>query len=79
MVVRIDVDYVDDMTEELSYDIEDEKLKLEEDIGYEINYNSTKQLASLFDELGLTYSYKPPTDLMKKKGKIQGNPSITKD
>lgn len=77
--VNIDVDYVDAMTEEIVYDIEDKTMAIYDKIGYEMNFTSTKQLAELFDELGLLYNRNPITEKMKEKGIEVGNPSITKD
>lgn len=44
-----------------------------------LNWNSTKQVAALFDSLGITYVRNPPTPKMIERGVTVGNASITKE
>ena len=46
--------------------------------GYEINANSTTQLAKVFDYKGIPYPRKPPTEHMRLKGVKVGNPQLDK-
>jgi DNA polymerase-1 len=45
----------------------------------ELNWNSTKQVAELFDKKGIPYTRNAPTPKMIERGITIGNPSITKD
>lgn len=44
-----------------------------------LNWNSTQQIAELFDKMGIPYSRNDPTPKMLERGITVGNPSITKD
>jgi len=46
--------------------------------GRELNFNSTSQLAKLFDEKGISYPRRPPTAKMLASGKTEGNPCLDK-
>lgn len=46
--------------------------------GHELNFNSTAQLAKVFDAKGIPYPRNPPTAAMIAKGRKEGNPNLDK-
>lgn len=45
----------------------------------EFNYNSSKQIAKLLDNLGVAYGYNRPTEKMLVRGITKGNPCLDKE
>jgi len=76
--VRVDERRLADVTKFVS----NEHWKVKQDLmswaGYEINANSTTQLAKVFDYKGIPYPRKPPTEHMRLKGVKTGNPQLDK-
>ena len=66
--VKMDIPYISKAIKELQTSIKDLEKQLYAEYG-EFNYNSTKQMAKIFDKLGLSYRTIAKT----------GNPSITAD
>lgn len=76
--VRLDVDLLNTKIDTVIDSLRIEKENMTKKYG-EFNVKSTKQIAKVFDELGIKYKRNEPTALMKEKGHTIGNPNLDKD